>query len=181
MAVIDRLRELLGGRRRSSTQLSRLAAPIPPEIARRLRSDNPDDPLFPKLRAYGKGTPGVIREREWWWVIRDDRGRVVGGAMVGDMGPDHPVSIDVAVDPARQGEGWATRLYEALEERGFDMEAGSAASLAHRSMTPDGYRFMRARREKRSSGAEVDIKANAHFCPGRGPMDAQDLALPRES
>jgi hypothetical protein len=41
----------------------------------------------------------VTQEREWWWVIRDERGRVVGGAMVGDMGRGHPVSIDVAVDP----------------------------------------------------------------------------------
>lgn len=39
-------------------------------------------------------------------MIRDERGRVVGGAMVGDMGHGHPVSIDVAVDPARRDNGW---------------------------------------------------------------------------
>jgi GNAT superfamily N-acetyltransferase len=152
-------------------------APIPAEIERRLHPDNPHEPLFPKLRIYGKGRPGVTQEREEWWVIRDDRGRVVGGAMVADLGPDHPVSIDVAMDPRRQGEGWASRLYETLERRGIDMEAGSAASLAHATMTPDGYRFMRARRMKLDPDAEAKIVATANVCPGCGPMDERGRRL----
>ena len=95
-----------------------------PEIAHRLHPDNADDPLFPKLRAYGKGRPGVTEERESLWVIRDDRGRVVGGARVDDIGPDHPVSVDVAVDLARQAEGWASRLYAALTLRGISWRRG---------------------------------------------------------
>jgi GNAT superfamily N-acetyltransferase len=151
--------------------------PIPPEIARRLHPDNADEPLFPKLRAYGMGRPGVTQERDEWWVIRDDRGRVAGGAMVADMGPDHPVSADVAVDPKRQNEGWASRLYEALEARGIDMEAGSVASLAHRTLTPDGYRFMRARRVRLDAHAETRIAAEANVCPGCGPMDDRGLPV----
>ena len=149
----------------------RALAPIPPEIARRLHPDNPHQPLFLKLRACGKGPPGVTQEREEWWVIRDERGRPVGGAKVGNIGPDHPVSLDVAVDPGRQGEGWASRLYVALEAAGIDMEAGSEASLAHVTMTPDGYRFMRARRLKKDPDAEASIAAKANLCPGCGPMD----------
>jgi GNAT superfamily N-acetyltransferase len=123
------------------------------------------------------GRPGVTQEREEWWVIRDERRRVVGGAVVGYIGPDHPVSIDVAVDPRRQGEGWATRLYGELERRGIDMEAGSAASLAHTTMTPDGYRFMRARRTKADPAAEPKIVTSANICPGCGPMDDRGRPL----
>lgn len=104
-------------------------------------------------------------------MIRDARGRVVGGAVVGAMGLDHPVSIDVAVDPARRGEGWAARLYAELEARGIDVEAGSSASLAHCTMTPDGYRFMRARRMRLDPDAEAEIVASASICPGCGPME----------
>jgi GNAT superfamily N-acetyltransferase len=150
--------------------------PIPAEIAVRLHADNAHEPLFPQLKAYGNGRPGVKQERESWWVIRDGRGRVVGGAMVGG-GDDHPVAIDVAVDPSRQGEGWASRLYAELERHGIDMEAGSAASLAHCTMTPDGYRFMRTRRLKLDPDAEAKIIAAANICPACGPMDEHGRAL----
>lgn len=140
-------------------------------MASRLIADNEDEPLFPKLKAYGRGRPGVTRERDYWWVIRDDRGRVVGGAEVADLGPGHPASIDVAVDPARRSEGWATRLYEALARNGIDVEAGSSSSLAHCTMTADGYRFMRARRLKVDPEAEAGIVANAAVCPACGPLD----------
>jgi GNAT superfamily N-acetyltransferase len=168
VGIAERALRLLGRAPRP-----RPTPPIPAAVAGRLRPDNADEPLFPKLRAYGKGKPGVTQEREWWWVIRDERGRVVGGAMVGDMGRGHPVSIDVAVDPAHQGEGWATRLYAELEARGIDMEAGSSASLAHCTMTPDGYRFMRARRGRNDPGAETAIAASARICPGCGQMDGR--------
>jgi GNAT superfamily N-acetyltransferase len=162
------LRQALG--RRPAPIAERPIAPIPDVIAERLIPDNDDQPLFPQLKAYGTGKPGVTQEREAWWVIRDDRGRVVGGAMVGSIGPDHPVSIDVAIDPARQGEGLGTTLYAALEATGIDMEAGSAASLAHRTMTPLGYVFMRSRRLRQDPEAEVKIAASAHVCPACGPQ-----------
>jgi GNAT superfamily N-acetyltransferase len=176
LVMFDRLAALIG-RRPDPVRRPRPSPSIPPEIGRRLQPDNADEPLFPQLRAYGRGRPGVTQEREEWWVIRDDRGRVVGGAVVGDIGLDHPVAIDVAVDPRRQGEGWATRLYGELERRGIDMEAGSAASLAHTTMTPDGYRFMRARRTKADPDAESKIVVIANICPGCGPMDDRGRPL----
>ena len=176
--MLDRLRSILGQRASSNARSARPAAAIPAEVAGRLRPDNTDEPLFPQLKGYGKGLPGVTQEREWWWVIRDQCGRVVGGAMVGDIGRGHPVSIDVAVDPVRQGEGWATRLYDHLEAQGIDMEAGSSASLAHCSMTPDGYRFMLGRRRRRGvRDAEAAILASATLCPACGAMDDQGRPL----
>jgi hypothetical protein len=169
--VFDWLRSVLNRTPPPAESGPRPSALIPAQIARRLRPDNADEPLFPTLRRYGKGRPGVMQERQSWWVIRDERGRVVGGAMVASMGPAHPVSVDVAVDRARQGEGWAMRLYDELKEHGIDMEAASAASLAHCSMTPDGYRFMRARRERLDPVAEAKIVATANMCPSCGLMD----------
>lgn len=149
--------------------------PVPPEIARRLVPDNADEPLFLKLRQFGKGSPGLSQEGTTWWVIRDDRGRLVGGAKVVPIGRGHPVSLDVAVDPARQGEGWATRLYQGLTEHGIDVEAASAASLAHCSMTLDGYLFMRGRRLRTDPDAESKIVASASICPGCGPLDGSGI------
>ncbi len=117
---MDRLRAAIvrergHSRGRSTHDAERPIAPLPAVIAERLIPDNDDEPLFPKFKEYGKGKPGVTQEREDWWVLRDDRGRVLGGAIVGSIGPDHPVSIDVAIDPARQGRGFGTALYAALE------------------------------------------------------------------
>jgi len=167
-AAFDRLRDPSVGR--PSPDVERPSAPIPTVIAERLIPDNDDQPLFPVMKRYGKGKPGVTQEREEWWVIRDHRGRVAGGAMVGSIGPDHPVSVDVAVDPKRQGQGFGTALYAALEGAGIDMEAGSAASLAHRTMTPLGYIFMRSRRMRDDPEAEAKIAATAHVCPACGPQ-----------
>jgi len=124
---MDRLRALFDRRRdhalgRPSHEVGRPSAPIPAVIAARLIPDNVDEPLFPKFKGYGKGRPGVTQEREVWWVIQDERGRVVGGAVVASIGPGHPVSIDVAIDPARQGQGLGTALYAALEAAGIDMD-----------------------------------------------------------
>ena len=171
VGIVERALSLLAQAPRRRPTSAWPSAPIPPVIASRLRPDNDDEPLFPKLASYGRGRPGVTHEREWWWVIRDERGRVVGGAMVADMERGHPVAIDVAVDPVRQGEGWASRLYAELEARGIDMEGGSSASLAHCTMTPDGYRFMVARRRRSNPDAEAAIVAVAAVCPGCGVLD----------
>ena len=173
---MDKLGRVLGRLRcrestRTATALRRPVAAIPPAIASRLGPDNLDDPLFPKAKRFGRGVPGVTQEDEVWWVIRDERGRVVGGAMVDSMGPDHPVSIDVAVDPSRQGRGFGTALYAALAQAGIDVEAASAASLAHRTMTPLGYVFMRSRRRRTDPDAEHRIVETAAVCPGCGTLD----------
>ena len=55
-------------------------------------------------------------------------------------------------------------------EAGVDVEAGSAASLAHRTMTPLGYVFMRRRRLRKDPDAEANICASASVCPGCGPL-----------
>jgi hypothetical protein len=102
---------------------------------------------------------------------------VVGGAKLVAIGPGHPVSIDVAVGPARQGEGWATKLFRGLAHRGIDVEAASTASLAHRSMTLDGYLFMRGRRIKTDADAEAKIVRNATTCPGCGLMDDHGVPI----
>jgi GNAT superfamily N-acetyltransferase len=166
--ALDRLRCSLGGR--PAPEVERPSAPVPPVIAQRLIDGNPDQPLFLVMKKYGKGKAGVTQEREEWWVIRDDRGRIVGGAVVGPVGPNHPVSIDVGIDPKRQGQGFGTALYAALEDAGIDIEAGSAASLAHRFMTPLGYIFMRSRRLRNDPEAEARIAATAHVCPACGPQ-----------
>lgn len=145
-------------------------APLPPAIANRLIADNPHEPLFPTLRAFGRGRPGVTQERADRWVIRDHGGCVVGGARAADVGPSHPVALDVAIDPNRKGEGFATALYAPLGETGIDVEAASAASLAHRLMTAGGYRFMRARRSRTDPDAESKMVATANICPGCGPL-----------
>lgn len=90
--------------------------------------------------------------------------------MVGSIGSDHPVSIDVAVDPRRQAEGFGSALYAAFEGAGIDTETGSAASLAHRTMTPLGYVFMRGRLLRNDRDAEAKICGSADLCPGCGPL-----------
>lgn len=166
--LLDRCRP--PDRDRQFRQVGRPMAPIPNFIAARLIPDNDNEPLFPKLKRYGKGRPGVAHEADEWWVIRDKRGRVVGGAMIASIGPDHPVLIDVAVDPRRQAQGFGTALYAGLEDAGIDVEAGSAASLAHRTLTPLGYVFMRSRRRRSDPDAEASICASADVCPGCGPL-----------
>ncbi len=175
--ALAQVRRILGLPPRPEPLPRQSAAPIPEVVARRLRAGPDHDPLFPTLLAYGKGRPGVSKEREWWWVIRDQRGKVVGRAVVADMGPDHPVSIDVAVDPARQGEGWGSALYGELEHRGIDMEAGSAASVAHGTMSPASYRFMLARRLKVDPDAGAKVLAVATIYPGCGPIDERGEPL----
>ena len=65
--------------------------------------------------------------------------------------PEFPVSVDVAIDPRYRRRGYATRLYEALESAGIDIELGSDASMKMGTMTRLGYAFMVGRRAKRGS------------------------------
>lgn len=143
---------------------------IPAEVRKRLASDNPADPLFPQLRRFGRGQPGVTHEEAEWWIVRDARGQVVGGVRVGDVGPDHPPALDVAVDPKQLRQGFGSMLYLALAEAGVDVEAASAASLAHRTMTPLGYAFMLGRRRRSSPDAEADVVATVDRCPACGRL-----------
>jgi GNAT superfamily N-acetyltransferase len=55
--------------------------------------------------------------------------------------PEYPVCPDVAVDLRYRRRGYATRLYEAMEEAGLDIETGSDTSLRFGTMTRMGYAF----------------------------------------
>lgn len=100
---------------------SALDLTIPAAVRERLIADNNADPLFPKFRRFGRGRPGVTREEHEWWVVGDELGRVVGGVRVSDVGSDHPPALDVAVDPKRLRQGFASSLYLALEQAGIDV------------------------------------------------------------
>jgi len=156
--------ERLGFRDRLEIRLRRVpsgadevdsALGIPGDVARRLIDDNPFEPLWRHFRQYGKGQPGVTQETDSDWVIRDARGKVVGGVVADQIAPGHPVSLDVAIDPWHRRQGYATQLYQALAAAGIDEEAGSDASLRRGTMTYLGYAFMvgRRRKTKRSSGS----------------------------
>lgn len=150
-------------------------APIPVAVARGLLSSDGGRPLYQDLLQFGTGPVGVVEEEYPYWVIRDTAGRLVGGAKVMRMPGEHPVSLDVAIAPDRQGEGWATALYNGLAARGIDVEAGSSASLAHGTMTRDGYLFMRARRLRTDPDAETKIIAESGICPGCGSLDDRGM------
>jgi GNAT superfamily N-acetyltransferase len=145
---------------------------IPRQVSRRLIPDNADEPLIALIRRkFSRGRPGVTHEYGPWWVVRDQHGRVVGGVRVGEVGVDHPPALDVAVDEHHRRLGYATALYEALSSSGIDVEAASAASLAHRSMTLAGYMFMVGRRSKIDLDAGMKIAATADVCPSCGVCD----------
>lgn len=95
---------------------------------------------------YGKGSPGARAETDDIWVVRDERGRPVGGARV-FWGP--PPAIDVEIAPRHRRMGYATVLYEALNAAGFDTEGASDHAVATGMMTPLGYAFLDGRRRKR--------------------------------
>jgi hypothetical protein len=67
-------------------------------------------------------------------------------------------------------QGFGSMLYRALEEVGIDVEAASAASLAHRTMTPLGYAFMLGRRCRSSPDAEAHVVATVDRCPACGRL-----------
>ena len=97
------------------------------------------------LLVFGRGRPGITRETEIIWVVRDRWGRIVGGAKAIDHDP--PV-LDVEIHPRHRRKGHATALYEAMKAAGIDVEAGSDASLRDRLLTPLGYAFQDGRRAK---------------------------------
>lgn len=120
---------------------------IPPEVNCRLLRRSLI-PLMATLASFGKGKPGITRETEVYWVLRDDRGRVIGGAMASDDPEDDPaLDIEVVREHRRQGHG--TRLVEAITAAGIDYEKGSDASLEREILTPLGYAFQVGRRAKR--------------------------------
>lgn len=137
----------------------RVALPRAPAGA--LIEDNRWDPLWRQFRSYGPGRLGVTQETDSDWVVRTALGCVAGGARVYvEHVPELLVSIDVAVDPRYRRRGYATRLYEALEAAGVDVEAGSDASIRYRTMTRLGYAFMVGRRAKKRGG-HVSPRAEA--------------------
>lgn len=124
---------------------------IPRPAAGALIDDNRWDPLWKQFRTYGPGRPGVTQVTHSDWVIRCELGCVVGGARVHVVDvPDLLVSIDVAIDPRYRRRGYATRLYQALEAAGIDVEAGSDSSMRYGTMTRLGYAFMVGRRAKKA-------------------------------
>lgn len=106
------------------------------------------EPEWRQFLSYGEGRPGATEENENLWVIRDQRGRPVGGARV-FAGP--PAAIDIEIAPGYRRKGYATALYEALAAAGFNTEAASDHALGAGLMTPFGYAFMIGRRRKRAS------------------------------
>ena len=95
---------------------------------------------------YGKGPPGARAVNGAIWVVRDERGKPVGGARV-FRGP--PPTIDVEIAPRYRRRGYATVLYQALDAAGFDTEGASDRAVATGMMTPLGYAFMAGRGRKR--------------------------------
>jgi hypothetical protein len=54
---------------------------IPGEINRSLNRRS-TVPLLGELCDFGKCPPGIRRDDDYWWILRDRRGRVIGGARV---------------------------------------------------------------------------------------------------
>jgi GNAT superfamily N-acetyltransferase len=92
------------------------------------------DPLMATLRMFGRGRPGITRETEIYWVVRDRRGRVIGGAKADDSIP-RAIAVDVEIAPHHRRQGHASRLYEAIAAAGIDVEAASDYSLEQKLMT----------------------------------------------
>jgi GNAT superfamily N-acetyltransferase len=122
---------------------------VPPEIAPHLLRIQLD-PLMATLRTFGRGRPGITRETEIYWVVRDRRGRVIGGAKA-DANVPRAIALDVEIAPAHRRQGHASRLYEAIAATGIDVEAASDYSLEQRLMTPLGYAFQVGRRHKQQA------------------------------
>ena len=120
---------------------------IPAEIRAQLLR-RPLRPFMESLRSFGRGRPGITRETEIYWVVRDQHGRIIGGAKA-EVIDDDLVALDVEVLPEHRRRGHATRLYLAIQEAGVDVEAASDTSLSEGFMTPLGYAFQVGRRRKR--------------------------------
>lgn len=121
---------------------------VPPEIEPHLlRAEL--EPLMTTLRTFGRGRPGITRETEIYWVVRDRRGRVIGGAKADNSDP-RAIALDVEIAPAHRRQGLATRLFQAISAAGIDVEAASDYSLEQNLMTPLGYAFQVGRRRRMS-------------------------------
>jgi GNAT superfamily N-acetyltransferase len=119
---------------------------FPPEIDSRLNR-RPTVPLMRELKQFGKGPTGIRRDQEYWWILRDHRGRVIGGARV--ITDENPVLIDIEVEERHRRQGHGSRLFAVVELAGYDMEAGSDHSLATGTLSPLGYAFQVGRRRQR--------------------------------
>lgn len=120
---------------------------IPADIRARLLR-RPLRPFMESLWSFGRGRPGITRETDIYWVLRDRRGRIIGGAKA-DVIDEDLVALDVEVVPEHRRRGHATRLYLAIQDAGIDVEAASDTSLREGFMTPLGYAFQVGRRRKR--------------------------------
>lgn len=120
---------------------------IPADIRGQLLR-RPLRPFMESLRAFGRGRPGITRETEIYWVVRDRHGRIIGGAKA-DVIDEDLVALDVEIVREHRRRGHATRLYLAIQEAGIDVEAASDTSLSEGFMTPLGYAFQVGRRRKR--------------------------------
>lgn len=128
---------------------------IPGEINRRLNRRS-TVPLLRELCNFGKGPPGIRRDDDYWWILRDRRGRVIGGARV--ITDEDPVVIDIEVDRQHRRQGHATRLFAEIEAAGYDMESGSNHSLATGMLSPLGYAFHVGRRAKTSRATKTNLE-----------------------
>jgi GNAT superfamily N-acetyltransferase len=128
---------------------------IPDEINRRLNRRS-TAPLLRELRNFGKGPPGIHRDDDYWWILRDRRGRVIGGARV--ITDEDPVLIDIEVDRQHRRQGHATRLFAEIEAAGYDVESGSDHSLATGMLSPLGYAFHVARRAKTPRATKTTLE-----------------------
>jgi GNAT superfamily N-acetyltransferase len=102
-------------------------------------------PFLDQVRGYGRGKPGITRETEVCWILRDRWGRIIGAAKAID---GDPPALDIEISPEHRRKGHATRLYAAISAAGIDVEEGSDASLREGLMTPLGYAFQVGRRSK---------------------------------
>ena len=108
----------------------------------------PLQPFMESLRSFGRGRPGITRETDIYWVLRDRHGRIIGGAKA-DVIDEGLVALDVEIGPKHRRRGHATQLYLAIQKAGIDVEAASDTSLSEGFMTPLGYAFQVGRRRKR--------------------------------
>jgi hypothetical protein len=76
---------LIGSGGRIRTPRSRSTSPI---LASMFRAGSTagsvafPPPRLRELRDFGEGPPGIHREEDYWWILCDPRGRVIGGARV---------------------------------------------------------------------------------------------------
>lgn len=139
---------------------------VPANVRGRLLR-TPPQPLMDSLHSLGRGRPGITRESDIYWVVRDRRGQIIGGAKA-DVVDASLVALDVEIAPDHRRRGHATALYAAISEAGIDVEAASDVSLREGLMTPLGYAFQVGRRRKRQGVAQQPTTKRGLPCePGQ--------------